>query len=76
MASIKLKFRPSSVKGKKGVLSYQIIHYRLTRLIKTSYRIMPSEWDDYIAAGPAPAGAVPGHPAVQRGARNLPAKSG
>ena len=46
MASIKLKFRPSSVKGKKGVLSYQIIHYRLTRLIKTSYRIMPSEWDD------------------------------
>ena len=27
MASIKLKFRPSSVKGKKGVLSYQIIHY-------------------------------------------------
>lgn len=43
MASIKLKFRPSSVKGKKGVLSYQIIHYRLTRLIKTSYRIMPSE---------------------------------
>ena len=46
MASIKLKFRPSSVKGKKGVLSYQIIHYRLTRLIKTSYRIMPSEWND------------------------------
>ena len=46
MASIKLKFRPSSVKGKKGVLSYQIIHYRLTRLIKTSYQIMPSEWDD------------------------------
>lgn len=28
MASIKLKFRPSSVKGKKGVLSYQIIHYK------------------------------------------------
>lgn len=27
MASIKLKFRPSSVKGKKGVLSYQIIVY-------------------------------------------------
>lgn len=25
MASIKLKFRPSSIKGKKGVLSYQII---------------------------------------------------
>lgn len=26
MASIKLKFRPSSIKGKKGVLSYQIIY--------------------------------------------------
>ena len=37
MASIKLKFRPSSIKGKKGVLSYQIIHYRLTRLIKTDH---------------------------------------
>lgn len=47
MASIKLKFRPSSVKGKKGVLSYQIIHHRLTRLIRTSYQIMPSEWDDF-----------------------------
>ena len=46
MASIKLKFRPSTVKGKKGVLSYQIIHYRQTRLIKTSYQIKPSEWDE------------------------------
>ncbi len=49
MASIKLKFRPSSLKGKMGVLSYQIIHHRLTRLIKTSYQILPAEWDESIS---------------------------
>lgn len=46
MTSIKLKFRPSSMDGKKGILSYQIIHQRLARLIKTSYRILPAEWDE------------------------------
>lgn len=46
MASIKLKFRPSSVEGKKGILNYQLIHKRLTRLIRTSYEILPSEWDE------------------------------
>lgn len=46
MASIKLKFRPSSVEGKKGNLNYQIIHQRLKRLIKTSYQILPAEWDE------------------------------
>lgn len=46
MASIKLKFRPSNLKGKKGVLSYQVIHRRMTRLIKTSYRIHSDEWDE------------------------------
>lgn len=46
MASIKLKFRPSSLEDKKGILNYQIIHRRLTRLIKTSYQILPTEWDE------------------------------
>lgn len=46
MASIKLKFRPSRLEGKKGILSYQIIHRRLTRLVKTSYQILPAEWDE------------------------------
>lgn len=46
MASIKLKFRPSSLEDKKGILNYQIIHRRLTRLIKTSYQISPVDWDD------------------------------
>lgn len=46
MASIKLKFRPSSLKGRKGVLNYQVIHRRLVYLVKTSYRILPDEWDE------------------------------
>lgn len=46
MASIKLKFRPSSLEDKKGNLNYQIIHRRLTRLIKTPYQISPVDWDD------------------------------
>lgn len=46
MASIKLKFRPSCVKGEKGTLSYQISHRGLVRFIKTSYRIHPAEWDE------------------------------
>lgn len=46
MASIKLKIPPIERKRKKGRIKLsKIIHYRLTRLIKTSYRIMPSEWD-------------------------------
>lgn len=31
MATIKIKFRTSSVKTKEGVLFYQIIHARVTR---------------------------------------------
>lgn len=44
MSSIKLKFRPSSVQGKEGMLYYQIIHNRQTRLIKTGYKIHTDEW--------------------------------
>ena len=35
MASIKIKFRPSSVRGKEGVLFLQIIHRRVVRQIVT-----------------------------------------
>jgi hypothetical protein len=44
MATIKIKFRTSSVKTKEGVLFYQIIHARVTRQINTGYKIFPSEW--------------------------------
>ncbi|MFR9591864.1 MAG: site-specific integrase [Rikenellaceae bacterium] len=46
MASIKLKFRPSKVAGKEGVIYYQIIRNRVIRQIATEYRIYSSEWDD------------------------------
>ena len=45
MASIKLKFRTSSVQEKEGRLYYQVIHNRVARQIHTEYRIYSSEWD-------------------------------
>lgn len=46
MATIKLKFRPSSTGGKKGILYYQIIHNRKVRQVKSAYRIYPEEWNE------------------------------
>lgn len=46
MASIKVKFRPSSVNGKEGSIYYQVIHNRVVRQIRTDYRIFEREWDD------------------------------
>jgi len=45
MASIKVKFRPSSTIGKEGIIYYQIIHKRVIRQLKTDYRIYADEWD-------------------------------
>lgn len=49
MASIKVKFRPSSRADREGRIFYQIIHDRKTRHIPTDYRLFPHEWND--AAG-------------------------
>ncbi|MFR9524241.1 MAG: site-specific integrase [Rikenellaceae bacterium] len=46
MASIKVKFRPSKVAGKEGVIYYQIICNRVPRQILSEYRIYTSEWDE------------------------------
>lgn len=46
MATVKVKFRPSQVEGKKGVIYYQIIHRRKTVQIATKYRIYPQDWDE------------------------------
>lgn len=46
MASIKVKFRPSSVADHEGTIYYQIIHERKTRQLTTDYRIYPYEWDE------------------------------
>ena len=47
MASVKLKFRVSSLPGKEGTLYFQIIHERVVKQIGTSYRIYESEWDEH-----------------------------
>lgn len=45
MASIKVKFRESTVDGKEGTVFYQIIHERVVKLINTSYHLTSDEWD-------------------------------
>lgn len=45
MASIKIKFRPSTVEGKEGGLYFQIIHNRVIRQMNTEYKIYSHEWD-------------------------------
>lgn len=45
MATIKIKFRPSSVCGKEGTLYYQVIHNRAAHSISTGYKLFPHEWD-------------------------------
>ena len=45
MASVKVKFRPSSIDGKEGSIYYQVIHNRVVRQIRTDCRILESEWN-------------------------------
>lgn len=45
MASIKVKFRPSTSIGKEGSIYYQVIHGRKIRQILTDYRVFPWEWN-------------------------------
>lgn len=46
MASIKVKYRPSSVNGREGVIYYQIIHERRVRQLTTEYHVKVEEWDE------------------------------
>lgn len=46
MATIKVKFRPSTVAGQEGSIYYQILHERKPRQLSTDYKIFPSEWDE------------------------------
>ena len=45
MASVKIKFRTSTVEGGQGTIFYQVIHNRVARQVKTGYRIYESEWN-------------------------------
>lgn len=46
MASVKLKFRVSSLPEKEGTLFFQVIHGGVVRQVRTPYRIFKSEWDE------------------------------
>ena len=46
MASIKVKFRPSTVADHEGTIYYQIIHERKVRQLLSDYKVYPSEWDE------------------------------
>lgn len=46
MASIKVKFRPSTVTDREGTIYYQVIHERKVRQLLTNYHVFPSEWDE------------------------------
>ena len=43
--SIKLKFIPSKIKNKKGVICLQLIRNRKIKLLRTRFRLFPDEWD-------------------------------
>ena len=49
MATIKLKFRASSVLGAEGTLYYQVIHKRNVKCISTDYRVYADEWNEETA---------------------------
>ena len=52
MATVKVKFRASTVAGREGTLFYQIIHDRRVIRIRTDYKLFPSEWDNgFLAVG-------------------------
>ena len=46
MASIKVKFRPSTNENKEGTIYYQIIQNRVIRQLKTDYRLFIHEWNE------------------------------
>lgn len=45
MASVKVKFRPSTIPEKEGSIYYQIIHERAVKHIQTEYHIYAHEWN-------------------------------
>lgn len=45
MATVRLKFRASSVPSAEGTLYHQVIHKRKIRCISTNHHVFPNEWD-------------------------------
>ena len=49
MATVKIKFRPSTVDGGQGTIFYQVIHNRVARQQKTGYRLYGYEWNSHLS---------------------------
>ena len=45
MATVKLKFRPSTVEDRPGTIVYLVTHRRIARQVTTGYKVFPCEWD-------------------------------
>lgn len=60
MATVKIKFRASSLPDKAGTLFYQVIHNRVTRQIYTGYKLFPYEWNTTDSKIVIPAGCDEG----------------
>nr|WP_302828695.1 site-specific integrase [uncultured Bacteroides sp.] len=45
MATVKIKFRTSSVPTREGAVFYQVIHGRVARQVNSGYKLYPNEWD-------------------------------
>ena len=46
MATVKVKFRPSTVADHEGTIFYQILHDRKQRQFFTDYHVFQTEWDE------------------------------
>lgn len=46
MTSIKVKFRSSTNENKERTIYYQVIKNRVTRQLKTDYRLFIHEWNE------------------------------
>jgi len=49
MTSVKIKFRKSTIKNKEGVLYFQLIHNRRTKLITSRFRLYSHEWNQHLS---------------------------
>ena len=45
MATVKVKFRASTIAGRMGHLFYQVVHDGRIERMRTGFRLFPSEWD-------------------------------
>lgn len=46
MATVKIKWRPSTIDGKAGTIYYSVSHRGIVRHITTKIRILPEDWDE------------------------------